>query len=414
MTLYLGFGESVSRKVGVDWDIVKRGTVVIGRYLDPLILDLINVAGGASLYPVIFDFKGLYADVDFGSSDLSRYLVGVDIPFNVLTPPKHIDKHLYFDILSDSLSIISRFLGIAGGIWRPLFIELMHILMEREGCITNELVVSELEVLRNESGGVDKHGYSLLYNILKLVTYTQGVRKIYFVDEPIDYELVFGDSALINYSSINSFYSRLFIYIVSLVSSLLFVSDRLNVMFCGDHYIPYFNSLLLDIIHFSVGEMPYLMHFYRFNKGLMELPLYNIFIDNSRLAYLWIRRGFDPLKYNDYSTHHMISMGRLLPLRVEGRIDRVGIQLSVRNVPNDYSPDDDLVREVLSRVRDLGGVGLEGIYMYMRGRGRGEVYMAVDWLWRNGFLRRERLGGGYVYKITIKGLMRLREDGGDG
>ncbi len=415
MTIQIGFRDVEDAGFEVGWDLLSKGTIVVGKYDEPSIIDIIELATSNSIHPVLFDFRGSWFDVDIGVPDVARYVIGIDIPFNILIPPKGIRVDLYFDLVVDSLIIVYKILGQSRLEWRQGFVDIMRRLYDREGYVNNELVISELEILRNEASGFDKHMYSILYSFLRYLIYSGASKKIFGSDEPFDYEALIKYPSIINYSFTGNFYSSLFLYVVSIFASLLYSISRLNIFFCGDFYMPHLSALHMDILMSSLETMYNVIHFYSLPSRDVVVPYYNVVIDNRLLSKLWRRVRLNPLLFDDYSTHHLVSVGRLIPIRIERIVRRYLTHIpSPPKDIDDYKPPSSLIQNILSKVRDLGGVGLEGLYMYFREWDRGDVYMAVEWLWRNGFLRKEYMGNRPVYKVTIKGLMKLREGGGNG
>jgi len=410
MDMQIGFRD-IDEKVSLTWELVSRGTVVICDYLDPILIDILNTIPLGSTYPVIFDLHGLWIDVDIGLDDLARLQLGIDIPINVFMPPDGVDPWIYLDLVTDSLCTVAGLLGFPYT-WRQMFRSLVSSLWDREGYLNNELIVSELEVLRNEASGYEKSLYNMLYVFLKPLIFEGGVRRLYYVDEPIRLDRLVDGPSILSFAGIPGLYNRLLPYLVIIHGAYLLGSRHVGLCLSMELFAGHLMPLHYHLLNYGImnGATPVIHMGHLRLDFLYRLPVYNLVVANSRLFPLWSRVGFDPMRFDDYSTHQFLSVGRLLPIRVVGGLRRLEYGEEVVE-GGGYEPDESLAREILARVRDVGGLGLEGIYMYLVGVDRRDVYMAVDWLWRNGYLRRERVGGGYVYRVTVKGLMWLR--GGD-
>jgi predicted transcriptional regulator len=173
----------------------------------------------------------------------------------------------------------------------------------------------------------------------------------------------------------------------------------------------------LGIGFMSVDELPSLNNFVCIqSQNIDDINIYSPLIIISN-RYLGIYRNRLPLPSflpEPGSTHHIITNFIMIPIKV-GVIplyfDR-SRRLSPQTTNLEVDLDPSLVSSILERVRDLGPIGIDGIYMYFQGYPRGTIYSIVDRLWRMGYLRKESIGGREVYKITVKGLLHLKELGG--
>ena len=416
MSIYLTFDESNVSEFEVEWSLFRRGINFVGRYVDSIIIEFCEYAYSHGYHSVLFDVMGEWFNIDLGVGDVSRYLFGVDIPANIFLPPPGLDKYFYFELVADYLDVVAGNLGYRVSGWKPLFIDLLISVYESEGTINNEILSSRVEILRNEASGYDKVVYNWLAGLLRYLIYSSDVKRLYYVDEPIKYEYVVGDASLIDYSAIKGFYQRLLPYIATLFTSLVYDFKRLNIFFLGELYLENPAPSMVNVLLKSYSYLINLIHFSYYKSNLFSyLPAYNLFVDNSFVDRILKYYGFDRIKFIDASTHHYISLGRFLPISVDRELNELKTNFSSDvSVDESYAPDKSLVKRILLIVRDLGSVGVEGIYMYLREYGRGDVYMAVEWMWREGLLKRSRFGRGYVYKISIKGLMWLKEGGDDG
>ena len=396
-------------------DEFRSGILFIGDYRDPIIRDVVNIAVEKGFTPIIYDLMGLWRPSDF-KTGFGNPVIGVDLLPNPFEPPSHIPLTLYTEVLETAVDTSLSILGYRGMEWRLVFRDFINIIYEREGGLDIHRVLSNLEVFRNESTGLEKQAYTMLLGILRNL-FPEKQRRLFSTDSTIDYSILENTPMIIDYSMIDPFSLRIFTYILTFIPSLLYRRgmETLHLLFEYSHYVDKgLVNLLIQHDNLAAYNNYLMIQSRVLTQGYPILS--TVFISNKYLGNIYSRipltRGVIP---PPDSTHHFINSGIIIPVRSSEDLG-VSTQLDRESLGEAGAEPrilEEIIRPVLERVRDHGPLGIEGIYLYFQGFPRSDVYSTVEWLWRMGYLRKAVEGRREAFRITVKGLMYLRDGGGN-
>ena len=391
----------------------KSGILFIGDYRDPIIRDVVDIAVEKGFTPIIYDLMGLWRPSDF-KTGFGNPVIGIDLLPNPFEPPSHIPLPLYTEVLETAVDASLSILGYRGMEWRLVFKDFINIVYEREGGLDIHRALSSLEVFRNESTGLEKQAYTMLLGILRNL-FPEKQRHLFSTDSTIDYSILENSPMIIDYSMIDQFSLRVFTYLITVLPSLLYKREEgtLHLLFEYSHYVDKgLVNLLLQCDNLAVYNNYLMIH----SRNLVQIHprVSTVFISNKYLGNVYRRiqppAGVFP---PPDSTHHFISQGIIIP--VKSSRDLGSPTQLYRTSPAEAGAEskilEEIIRPILEKVRDHGPLGIEGIYLYFQGFPRRDVYSTVEWLWRMGYLRKAVEGRREAFRITVKGLMYLRDRG---
>jgi len=391
----------------------RGGILFVGDYRDPVIRDVVDISVEKGYTPIIYDLMGLWRPGDFRAG-FGNPVMGIDLLPNPFEPPSHIPLPLYTEILETAIDASLSLLGHRGMGWRLVFRDFINIVFEREGGLDIHRTLSSLEVFRNESTGLEKQAYTMLLGILRSL-FPEKQRHLFSADSTIDYSILENSPMIIDYSMIDQFSLRIFTYLITVLPSLLYRRGgrTLHLLFEYSHYVDKgLVNLLLQRDNLAAYNNYLMIH----SRSLTQMHprVSTVFVSNIYLGniyrYILPQIGFFP---PPDSTHHFISQGIAIPVKSSGGLSS-STQLH-RASPDEVDAEprilEEIIRPILERVRDHGPIGVEGIYLYFQGFPRSDVYSTVEWLWRMGYLRKAVEGRREAFRITVKGLMYLRDGG---
>ena len=394
-------------KIRLGRDLLSGVIAAYVSYRDPIIKSIIEDADSNGLKIIILDPNGFWGRVKY-TININRFIIGIDIPLNLFTPPEDMDESIYFNILYLSLYIISEIFKYPYS-WRLIFLSSLNDIYEREGSLDLSTLLNGLNIYRNEATGIEREAYTVLYNIIYSLMYTGGSKGIFSGRDIFNLNSIMDSPCIIDFSPIPYSNAKLLVYIVFLLSILARGNQNHFIqLFNGELYLD--RAIFLDLLNLSQFEASTCIQFNRYS--VKPLNLFSLSIIDNRLysGNIYRIRGPEPLDSPARTTHHIYMNGIYIPIRLEEGLEVIegGYTPTIRD---DFKPDKELVRRILEVLKEYGELGIGGIHMYLMDYPREDVYATVEWLWRMGYVKRRSLGRYAKYGISVKGLMYL--SGGD-
>ena len=378
----LNLSDLTGRVVGVYDDY--RGK--IGR---AMIHDLIK----SEYNFILHDYMGVYSGVH---EDIHRLFIGIDIQIPIFNYPEELD---YPSIYGDILYAILVSQGFKEFRWRTVFARGLEEAIKRgEGNLAS--IINELNVIKNESTGVEKEAYTILLNILKCL-FTESDIELLSRENYIEYKDLCNKKVVLDYTTIKSPLGRL--YIQSLNNFLI----TLNIeCFQVTPYSDYIYSAR-NVIKWIYPIKPSIYFIEYFNRDVFRF--FDIIIMPTR-DYTAIRRfianplyegiSSDYTYVDDYiATFLKVPEIRLIPTKKSPECIQLGEEYLIQ-----YN---DIIKKILSIVLENGRISIDGLYI-QSGVDKGLLYSLVDRLWRDGYLKRIVDRGSIVYRISVKGMKFLK------